>query len=198
MLRCTARTWSISLYARRHLEYVFSGVLCRIARMKMIMKDVNWVAEFAFSVLRHELQAHHGHVALLNRPRVGPSCECVSVCDLTRVRAQVSSTYGKQHAAYVDGGILVHAICFHRGLYSSDAHGECHDHGPVCACRTRRGAQPQSLRTTFLVGTSPATSASSASASATSRGIHRGFLERMQSSGGRGVYLRQNGAQGAF
>ena len=152
---------------------------------------------------RHELHAHHGHVALLNRPRVGPSCACVSVCVICRqnfhacVRA-VSSTYGKQHAAYVDGGILVHAICFHRGLYSSDAHGECHDHGPVCACRTRRGAQPQSLRTTFLLGTSPATSASSASASATSRGIHRGFLERMRSSGGRGVYLRQNGAQGAF
>ena len=75
MLRCTARTWSISLYARRHLEYVFR-VAIRIARMKMIMKDVNWVAEFAFSVLRHELQAHHGHVALLNRPRAGPAlCE---------------------------------------------------------------------------------------------------------------------------
>ena len=44
--------------------------------MKMIMKDVNWVAEFAFSVLRDELQAHHGHVALLNRPRVGPTLVC--------------------------------------------------------------------------------------------------------------------------
>ena len=38
---------------------------------------------------RHELQAHHGHVALLNRPRAGSAlvcevlceCECVSVCD---------------------------------------------------------------------------------------------------------------------
>ena len=32
---------------------------------------------------RHELQAHHGHVALLNRPRAGPAlvceCECVNV-----------------------------------------------------------------------------------------------------------------------
>ena len=138
------------------------------------------------------------------RERVSYRCRYCLMCD-SDTRPKVSSTYRyciqnrvQQHAAYVDGGILVHAICFHRGLYSSDAHGECHDHGPVCACRTRRGAQPQSLRTTFLLGTSPATSASSASASATSRGIHRGFLERMQSSGGRGVYLRQNGAQGAF
>ena len=124
---------------------------------------------------------------------------CVILTRVQKYRARtVIQNRVQQYAAYVDGGILVHAICFHRGLYSSDAHGECHDHGPVCACRTRRGAQPQSLRTTFLLGTSPATSASSASASATSRGIHRGFLERMQSSGGRGVYLRQNGAQGAF
>ena len=25
---------------------------------------------------RHELQAHHGHVALLNRPRAGPALLC--------------------------------------------------------------------------------------------------------------------------
>ena len=25
---------------------------------------------------RHELQAHHGHVALLNRPRAGPALVC--------------------------------------------------------------------------------------------------------------------------